>query len=532
MWKLAAVMFILLSSVAEGQPSYLKVFRGTGTAQGNLNELSSGNLRIGVARQSGTALIDPLGGILQTHNYLIDSFLVLQAIKRYTDNDFYFVGGYQKDSCSASGTLTLPFIHPVIGHMDSLGNIEEAHHYVLNSERCNNNAQDLEVLQGGGAIVWGARQNVLFLLRSDANGQAAWAKSFSSTGSFRFVKELPGGDLIAGFNIDTAGGAVARLDADGNFIWCKSYFRPKGMVHDAIIESDDSFLITGYTDSTLTDFFTPLPLTFQPKLFMMKLNGDGEVQWCRGYDSAPHYWHTPKGSRIVRSQDSKYVVLATMGRSGYNWFYQPMLLKLNLNGDTIWTRTMGITGYDYEARDLLAYSDGGFLYDGRLWGDLPEGQASFAFLHKTDSLGHLPCAEHWHPLEILDLFPSDSSFVLSWTEGAVTFPAYLSDTTYPPIVQYDGCDFATSLQYISRLPKKATVRPNPTPGRFTVEFQDPLVKDSYYSVYDAMGKLLFQRVAAHGQKTEEVDLTGYGKGTYVIRFTDREGTCYERVVVE
>ncbi len=28
------------------------------------------------------------------------------------------------------------------------------------------------------------------------------------------------------------------------------------------------------------------------------------------------------------------------------------------------------------------------------------------------------------------------------------------------------------------------------------------------------------------------DLTGYSKGTYVIRFTDKEGTCYERVVVE
>ncbi|MBL7941015.1 MAG: T9SS type A sorting domain-containing protein [Flavobacteriales bacterium] len=65
-----------------------------------------------------------------------------------------------------------------------------------------------------------------------------------------------------------------------------------------------------------------------------------------------------------------------------------------------------------------------------------------------------------------------------------------------------------------------------------MEFQDPLMKDSYYSVYDAMGKLLFQRAAAQGQKTEEVDLTGYSKGTYVIRFTDKEGTCYERVVVE
>ncbi len=127
---------------------------------------------------------------------------------------------------------------------------------------------------------------------------------------------------------------MARLDPDGNFRWCKSYFRPKGMVHDAIIESDDSFIITGYTDSTLTDFFIPLPSTFQPKLFVMKLNGDGEVQVVPGAMTARrHHWHTPREPRIVRTLDNQYAILATMGQAGYNWFYRPMLMKLDLNGD-------------------------------------------------------------------------------------------------------------------------------------------------------------------------------------------------------
>ncbi|MBL7940767.1 MAG: T9SS type A sorting domain-containing protein [Flavobacteriales bacterium] len=456
----------------------------------------------------------------------------MQSVKKHTDNDFYFAGGYHKDSCSASGTLTIPYTHPVIGRMDSLGNIQEAHHYVLNSERCNNIAQDLEILQDGSVIAWGNRENVLFVLKADASGQAAWGRSFSSIGTFTFVKELPGGDLVAGFNMDTAGAAVARFDPDGNFRWCRSYFRPKGMVNDAIIESDDSFTIIGYTDSTLTDFFIPLPDTFQPKLFMMRLNGDGEVQWCRGYDSAPHYWHTPRGSRIVRTVDGKYTMLATMGQPGYNWFYRPMLLKLDLNGDTIWTRAVGLSGYDYFAKELLAYSDGGFLYNGQIWGDLPEGLANSAFLYKTDALGHLPCAEQLHPLVVLDLFPVDSSFTLVSSDGATTLPAFVNETTFDTATNYDGCTLTTSLSYATRRPQRPAIRPNPTPGRFTVEFQDPLVRDIYYSVYDATGKLLFQRAAAQGQKTEEVDLTGYSKGTYVIRFTDKEGTCYERVVLE
>ncbi len=56
--------------------------------------------------------------------------------------------------------------------------------------------------------------------------------------------------------------------------------------------------------------------------------------------------------------------------------------------------------------------------------------------------------------------------------------------------------------------------------------------DSYYSVFDAMGKLLYQQRWPQGKQTEEVDLSRFGTGTYVIRFTSPEGSCYERVVVE
>jgi len=47
-----------------------------------------------------------------------------------------------------------------------------------------------------------------------------------------------------------------------------------------------------------------------------------------------------------------------------------------------------------------------------------------------------------------------------------------------------------------------------------------------------MGKLLFQRPLQPGKETEEIDLSRYGKGTYVIKCTDPEGVYHEQVVVE
>ena len=447
----------------------------------------------------------------------------ITSMRRQDENSYAFATSYHMGNCSI-----LRFV-PAIGRMDTLGNIMDYKYYDF-GEGCRFGTGDLIVTSDTSIITWGSDTS-FFAIKVNSDLEGIWGKRFNRHGGFQFIKELPGGDLLAGINMDTAGAVVARLDAGGNFIWCKSYIRPKGMVNDAIIESDDSFIITGFTDSINTSIFEPLPSTFQPKLFMMKLNGDGEVDWCRGYDSSPNDWYTPQMFRTIKTTDGNYMVLATLGYPGYNFFFRPLLMKTDQNGDTLWTRSVGRSQYDLFAMNLLECSDKGLLLSGYMWGNLPGGNSSAAYLFKADSLGHFPCWERTYTVQISDLFPTDSSFTLTSTDGLVAHPAIANDTIFP-FSAYDGCTFTTGIPDQSRSRPKPTVRPNPTPGRFTVEFQDPLVKDTYYSVYDTMGKLLFQRAAAHGKKTEEVDLTGYSKGTYVIRFTDPEGACYERVVVE
>ena len=515
------VAFLLCS--ASAQTSFVKYYQGVGTAQFNLNELSNGNILAGIARQSGTTLLDPLGNILSTQCYAIDTLLGLVSVKRYSDNEFAFVGVYRKDTCSYSPTN--PEYYPVIGRMDSLGNTHDVHYYSLNGVPCSNETSDLEILAGNDVIAWGSYFQ-FFAMRVGPSGSVQWARRFTlgNRGSFKFIKELPGGDLLAGINMDTAGVVVARLDAGGNFLWCKSYIRPRGIVSDCVVESDDSFVITGYTDSTMsTDPFTPLPPEYHPKLFMMELNGSGEVQWCKGYDSAPYLWYARRGSRMVKSLDGNYVVLANLGVADYNIGYRPFLMKTDQNGDTLWTRSAGRLNYAYDISDLLACADGGYMYSVRGFGLGPG-------IFKTDSLGYLPCQNRWHQVVVADLFPTDSSFTLSSVDGAVAYPAFVTDTIYDPLEVDDPCGTSTGMP-LSRA-GGFRVRPNPNTGRFTVEFQDPLMAESYYSVYDAQGKLLYQRPLPAGATLEEVDLGRFGKGTYVLKFTDREGVCFERVVVE
>ena len=156
----------------------------------------------------------------------------------------------------------------------------------------------MEVGHNGDVTIWG--QDQLFALHVDSDLTPVWAKHFDHQGSFQFIRELPSGDLLAGINMDTAGAVLARMDAAGNFLWYKSYIRPLGLVQDCLIKSDSSFIITGYTDNIAsTNGFDPLPLDYHPKLFMMELNGAGNVQWCKGYGSEPEWYASSGRQRIV-----------------------------------------------------------------------------------------------------------------------------------------------------------------------------------------------------------------------------------------
>jgi Secretion system C-terminal sorting domain len=524
-----ALLLLVLSLTMPGQAqtTLQQYYHAGGTAWKNLEPLPSGNLFTGIAPGAGVSIMTSEGEIIHTHSYDVLPFTNLQSVRKHTDNEFYFCHGFLSDSCSVEPQLE---VDPVIGKMDSLGNILSLYHYQLNSVTCNNNALDLHITSDHGVLTWG-RDESFFVLRVDQNGAPLWSKQFDRNGSFAFVRDLPGGDLLAGFSMDTAGVSLARLNAAGEILWCKSYFRPKGTIRDCVVESDSSFVVTGYTDSIGLPYgLTPLPGDYQPELFMMKVNGAGDVQWCRGYAGEPR-WYGVGAVQLERTLDSSYVLLASIGFPDYYIPSRPFLMKTDLNGDTLWTRSVGAFGYAYSIANLLVSPDGGFYYNGSADGDFGQWSGA-AFLFKTDSLGHLPCHERTHPVVVIDLFPTDSSFTLTSVEGAVAVASMNSDANYDPITVFDGCTFATGQAPVWRTPQKLTVHPNPNTGRFTVAFNDPLQAESYYSVYDALGKLLFQRPLPVGKGTEEVDLSRYGKGTYVIKCTDPTGVYHERVVVE
>lgn len=481
-------------------------------------ELEGGKTLVTMGRGPALTKLDSTGEMISTYWKWSNSSHFLYwplAIAAHSGGQIAYIGGYENGICTPNQGAAYDYIQPVIGKMDANGEMQQARRFELN-EACTWFPSDILLTENGSVVTWGPIRNGFYLLASTPDLEPAWALAYGHKGSFQFVKELPGGDLLAGLNMDTAGAVVARLDANGNLLWCKSYIRPRGVVHDAVVESDSSFVITGYTDSTAAQ---NLPPGYDPQLFLMKLNGAGDVQWCKSYDGID-LWYAGQGQHTVPASDNGYVLMARAGG-------KPVLLKTDDNGDTLWTRTTNTPTYHYDAIDMIGREDGGYMMSVGVIGGELNGPA----IMKTDALGHFPCGDRSYPVQVLDLFPTDSAFTLTpASSGATAYPVTFRDTVFDSMVAHDLCLVTTVPDPLDVSPR-ARIRPNPNTGHFTMAFTDPLTVDSFYSVYDAMGKLLFQRPLAPGQQSEEIDLSRFGKGTYVVRITGPEGVCNERVVV-
>ncbi|MBK6629116.1 MAG: T9SS type A sorting domain-containing protein [Flavobacteriales bacterium] len=508
----AALLFLPVG--VTGQSTFQILRHGAGFAKGHIIELPNGDLLCGHGATGGVSVTDPDGTIQFTRSFAVDSFLVLQSVKPLADVGFLLAGGYRVDTCWVGGPRR---IHPVLGRADTLGNIMEASYYVFNEPACFRLAGDLELLASGDVLVHGrpmigtlnALDN-MYLLRLDSMGDVLWAKTYGSEGDgvIEFVRELPGGDLLVGMNRPGAGACMGRMDANGNALWLKSYIRPIAAVKDCVVENDSSFTVVGFTETGMGS---------TPQLYMLRLDGDGDVQWCKAY-TRDLGW-PPWRCALDKTPDGQLGVLAVTAGKAY-------LMKTDQNGDTLWTAAFGIPGYSMEVWNLLAASDGGFVFNG-------DASGLNSFLFKADSLGHLGCdwLEHHVPVQVQGLFPTDSSFTLATTDGgAVRMPATINDTIYPSFPPEDACIY-TPVQTLFSPTHRLPVRPNPTSGALTMVFPDPLRADSFYSVFDGTGRLLFQRPLPSGATSEDIDLSRFGSGTYLLRLSGPEGVYHERVVV-
>jgi len=226
---------------------------------------------------------------------------------------------------------------------------------------------------------FGADLNDVYLVKTDANGDTLWTRFYGGSDmdhGYSGQQTTDGGYIIAGkTECFGAGGFdvwLLKTDANGDTLWTRTYGGSNNDLGESVQQTTDGgYIIAGRTDSfgaTWGDFY------------VVKTDANGDTLWTRTYGGGSEDW----AYSVQQTTDGGYIIAGKTSSFGAG-SYDVYLVKTEANGNTLWTRTYGGSGWD-QAFSVQQTSDGGYIIAGDTdswgagWGDM--------YLVKTDANGN------------------------------------------------------------------------------------------------------------------------------------------------
>ncbi|MBU0507227.1 T9SS type A sorting domain-containing protein [bacterium] len=238
-------------------------------------------------------------------------------------------------------------------------------------------AADGGFLMAGWTESYGAGDNDFWLLKTDANGDSLWSHAYGSEAEDLGFAMCPAGDggfLLAGYT-SVAGSPdfwIVKVDADGTPLWDHRY---GGALDDRCWDVQPT-TDGGYVLAGWTSSFGA---GGGGDFWLLKINSEGDSLWSRTFGGSNiDYCYSVK-----QTTDGGFVLAgytSSFGALNHDFW----LVKTDANGDSLWSRTFG--GPDQEdGRAVVQTSDGGYLITG--WGQLlTPGNTNFIAI-RTDANG-------------------------------------------------------------------------------------------------------------------------------------------------
>ena len=213
----------------------------------------------------------------------------------------------------------------------------------------------------GGFIIagvtesFGAGRSDVYLIRTDANGDTLWTKTYGGTDSDygKSVQECAsGGFIIAGgtMSFGTADVYLVKTNSDGDTLWTKTYGGTGFDRGESVEEcAGGGFIIAGCTSSFGAGF---------QDVYLVRTNSNGDTLWTKTYGGI----HWDEGYSVQECAEGGFIIAGYTESFGavYKDVY---LIRTDADGDTLWTKTYGGTDYDW-GESVQECADGGFIIAG------------------------------------------------------------------------------------------------------------------------------------------------------------------------
>jgi hypothetical protein len=246
-------------------------------------------------------------------------------------------------------------------------------------------AYSVQQTSGGGYIVAGLTRSFgaggdILLIKTDANGNIIWAKTYGGTNddwAYSVQQTSDGGYIVAGWTYSFGAGSddilLIKTDANGDVQWAKTYGgTDSDFAYSVQQTSDGGYIVAGLTRSLGAGL---------DDILLIKTDANGNIQWAKTYGGT----NDDLASSVQQTSGGGYIV-AGLTRSFGAGYLDIFLIKTDANGNIIWAKTYGGTSRD-EASSVQQNSDGGYIVAGTTW-SFSAGLYDI-FLVKTDASGNI-----------------------------------------------------------------------------------------------------------------------------------------------
>jgi hypothetical protein len=246
--------------------------------------------------------------------------------------------------------------------------------------RCVQQTSDGGFIIAGYTSSFGAGYEDVYLLKTDRNGKEEWSKTFGGSDddrAFAVEQTSDGGYIVAGGTRSFGAGQddvfLLRTDADGDQLWLRTFGGAEWDSARSVQQtSDGGFIVAGTTTSFGAGF---------QDVYLIKTDNNGYHVWpMTTFGGTGIDW----GNSVRQTSDGGYIVAGSTGSFGAG-SDDAYLIKVSQSGFKVWSKTFGGTAND-SARSVRQTSDGGYILAGATT-SFGAGGADF-YLIKTDGNGN------------------------------------------------------------------------------------------------------------------------------------------------
>ena len=208
-----------------------------------------------------------------------------------------------------------------------------------------------------------------WIVKLDSSGAVEWERLISGIYDekiYSITETSDGGYVACGytpnFSADSDDAWIFKLDSELALEWANLYGGSAGgydYTYSVVQTTDGGFIAAGSTGSFTTGL--------GDEAWIMKLASDGSVSWAKCFGRTSDAWtdvfYDVKQINVdEKNPDGGYIAVGISRLS--SGYYDILAMKLELDGDLVWIRSLGLGSYTEYGYSVLQTSEGDFMLTG------------------------------------------------------------------------------------------------------------------------------------------------------------------------